>query len=129
MFHNRFLKSTHVYKPTCIHMHTLNTCTQTVIQPSSRLKRDNMNYLQICIGLPNLFCANNKHRIKFSFVSLMAQTVKNSSAMQDTWVQSLCWEDPLEKERATYSSVVAWRSPLVRSLMGSSMVSQRVKHD
>ena len=41
----------------------------------------------------------------------MAQMIKNPPAMQETWVQSLGWEDPLEKEIATHSSVLAWRSP------------------
>ena len=41
----------------------------------------------------------------------MAQTVKNPSAMQETWVRSLDWEDPLEKEMATHSSILAWRIP------------------
>ena len=43
--------------------------------------------------------------------SLEAQTVKNLPAMQDTWVQPLGWEDPLEKEMATLSSILAWRIP------------------
>ena len=42
---------------------------------------------------------------------LMAQLVKNPSAMWETWVQSLGWEDPLEKGKATYSSIFAWRIP------------------
>ena len=41
----------------------------------------------------------------------MAQLVKNLPAMQETWVQSLGWEDPLEKEKATRSSILARRSP------------------
>ena len=41
----------------------------------------------------------------------MAQTVKNLAAMQETWVQSLGQEDPLEKEMATHSSILAWRIP------------------
>ena len=41
----------------------------------------------------------------------MAQTVKNLPAMKETWVQSLGWEDPLEKGMATHSSVLAWRIP------------------
>ena len=41
----------------------------------------------------------------------MAQTVKNLTAMQETWVRPLGWEDPLEEEMATYSSVLAWRIP------------------
>ena len=41
----------------------------------------------------------------------MAQTVKNLPAMQETWVQSLGQEDPLEKGMATHSSILAWRIP------------------
>ena len=41
----------------------------------------------------------------------MAQMVKNVPAMQETWVQSLCLEDLLEKEMATYSSILAWEIP------------------
>ena len=41
----------------------------------------------------------------------MAQLVKNPSAMWETWVQSLGWEDPLEKGMATHSSILAWRIP------------------
>ena len=43
--------------------------------------------------------------------SLMAQWVKNPPAMRETWVQSLGWEDPLKKGKATHSSVLAWRIP------------------
>ena len=41
----------------------------------------------------------------------VAQLVKNLPVMQETWVQSLGWEDPLEKEKATHSSILAWRIP------------------
>ena len=41
----------------------------------------------------------------------MAQLVKNPPAMQETWVQSLGWEDPLEKGKSTHSSILAWRTP------------------
>ena len=41
----------------------------------------------------------------------MAQLVKNLPAMQETWVRSLGWEDPLEKRKATHSSILAWRIP------------------
>ena len=46
--------------------------------------------------------------------SLVAQMVKNSPAMRETWVQSLGWEDPLEEGMATYSSILAWRIPMDR---------------
>ena len=41
----------------------------------------------------------------------VAQLVKNLPAMWETWVQSLGWEDPLEKRKATHSSILAWRIP------------------
>ena len=41
----------------------------------------------------------------------MAQTVKNLTAMQETWVQSLSQKDPLEKGMETHSSILAWRIP------------------
>ena len=43
--------------------------------------------------------------------SLVAQTIKNLPAMQETWVQPLDWEDPLEKGMVTHSSILAWRIP------------------
>ena len=45
------------------------------------------------------------------WVSLVAQLVKNLSAMLETWVQSLGWEDFLEKGKATHSSILTWRIP------------------
>ena len=45
------------------------------------------------------------------WVSLVAQMVKNLPATQETWVQSLGWEDPLEKGMATHSNLLAWRIP------------------
>ena len=53
----------------------------------------------------------------------MAQLVKNLPAMWETWVQSLGWEDPLEKAKATHSSILAWRIPWTES-----MESQRVSN-
>ena len=47
----------------------------------------------------------------YSWASLVAQLVKNLPTMWETWVQSLGWEDPLEKGTATHSSVLAWRIP------------------
>ena len=44
----------------------------------------------------------------------VAQMVKNPPAMQEIWVQSLDWEDPLDKEMATHSSILAWRIPQMK---------------
>ena len=52
--------------------------------------------------------------LQYTWASLMAQSVKNLPAMQETQVQFLGWEDPLEKERATHSSILAWRIPMGR---------------
>ena len=49
--------------------------------------------------------------LQYSWASLVAQLVKNLPAMWETWVRSLGWEDPLEKGKATHSSVLAWRIP------------------
>ena len=51
---------------------------------------------------------------------LLAQTVKNLPAMQEAWVWSLGWEDPLEKGMETHSSVLAWRISWTEELMGHS---------
>ena len=47
--------------------------------------------------------------LQYSWASLVAQLVKNQSVMWETWVQSLDWEDPLEKRMATHSSILVWR--------------------
>ena len=49
--------------------------------------------------------------LQCSWASLVAQLVKNPPAVQETWVQSLGWEDPPEKGKATHSSILAWRIP------------------
>ena len=68
---------------------------------------------------PIICCA--KHRTRFcgytqssERASLVAQMVKNLPAMCETWVWSLCWEDPLEEGLATHSSILAWRIPMDR---------------
>ena len=63
--------------------------------------------------------------LQYSRAPLVAQLVKNIPAMRETWVQSLGWEDPLEKGKATHSSILAWRIPWTLLSMGS----QRVRHN
>ena len=66
----------------------------------------------------------------FPRTPLVVQTVKHLPTMQETWVLSLGLEDPLEKERATHSSILAWRIPWTEAPGGLySMRSQRVGHD
>ena len=62
--------------------------------------------------------------------SPVAQSVRNPPAMQETWVRSLGWEDPLEEGMATHSSILAWRIPWTEELgRVQSMRSQRVRHN
>jgi len=49
--------------------------------------------------------------LQYSWTSLMAQLVKNPPATRETWVRSLCWGDPLNKGKATFSSILAWKVP------------------
>ena len=49
--------------------------------------------------------------LQYSWASLVAQVVNRLPAMWETWVQSLGWEDPVEKGKATHSSILAWRIP------------------
>ena len=61
--------------------------------------------------------------------SLVAQTVKHLSTMQESWVRSLGWEDPLEKEMAIHSSTIAWKIPWTEKpgrlqFMGSKRLSK-----
>ena len=67
--------------------------------------------------------------LKFGSTSLVAQMVKRLPAMRETWVQSVGQEDPLEKEMATHSSTLAWKSPRMEEpgrlqSMGSQRVGQ-----
>ena len=50
-------------------------------------------------------------RLRLILASLLGLSVKNLPAMQETWVQFLGWEDALEKEMATHSSILAWKIP------------------
>ena len=56
--------------------------------------------------------------LQYSWTSLVAQMIKNLPAMQETWVLSLGWENPLEKEMATHSSILAWEIPWTEELGG-----------
>ena len=51
------------------------------------------------------------YSFQYSWASFVAQLIKNPPAVRETWVQSLGWEDPLEKGKATHSSILAWRIP------------------
>jgi len=68
------------------------------------------------------YCAVLPRSVFENFPTLVAQLVKNLLTMRETWVQSLGWEDPVEKGTAAHSSILAWRIPW-------TIQSQRVKHN
>ena len=76
---------------------------------------------------------NNKNRKQYNgllITSLVAQTVKRLPTLQETWVQSLGWEDLLEKEMATHSSILAWKIPWMEEPGRlQSMGSQTIGHN
>ena len=68
--------------------------------------------------------------VSWYYASLVAQLVKRLPAMQETWVRSLGWEDPLEKEMVSHSSTLAWKIPWTEEPGRlQSMGLQRVGHD
>ena len=71
-----------------------------------------MVYFKIWLGLKRWSIS------KFDWASLVAQLVQNPSAIQETWVWSVGWEDPLEKGTATHSSILAWRIPWTEEIGG-----------
>ena len=75
-------------------------------------------------GLGRFSAEGIGYPLQYSWTFLVAQLVKNLSAMQETWVLSLGWEDPLERRKAPHSSILAWRIPWTIQSMGS----QRVGH-
>ena len=70
-------------------------------------------FIKLCDRLSNEGGNHTADVYSGSRASLVAQLIKNPSAEQETWVQSLSWEDPLEKGKATHSSIQARRIPEV----------------
>ena len=89
-------------------------------QISSRQSREKIKDISLCSK------AGSSPRGQQNFsLNLVAQLVKNPPATWETWVRPLGWEDPLEKGKASHSSILAWRIPWTIQYMGS----QRVGHD
>ena len=66
---------------------------------------------EIYCGVSCALKGSVNHNITHLMTSLVAQMVKHLPTMRETWVQSLSWEDLLEKEMATHSSILAWKIP------------------
>jgi len=81
-------------------------------------------------GIPKYLLYIFRHSYVEFIASLVAQMVKRTPAMQETWVRSLGWEDPLEKEMATHSSTLAWKIPWTEEPGRlQSMGLQTVRHN
>ena len=68
-------------------------------------------FLAFCTTYTSNIPLTSSHTMRILWASLVTHMVKNPPAMRETWVQSLDWEDPLEKGTATHSSILAWRIP------------------
>ena len=71
----------------------------------------NMGDLGLIPGLGRSPGGGNGYPLQHSWAPLVTQLVKNPPAIWETWVQSFGWEDPLEKGKATHSSILTWRIP------------------
>ena len=71
------------------------------------------------LGLGRSSREGRGYPFQYSWASLMVQMIKNPAPMQETWVPSLGWEDPLEEVMATHSSILAWRIPWTEEPGGS----------
>ena len=82
--------------------------------PDSSVGKEFAYYAEDSSSIPGLGRSAGEgigYPLQYSWASLVAQLVKNPLAMWETWVRPLGWEDPLEKGKATHSSILAWRTP------------------
>ena len=92
--------------------------------------KQQQNQLTLHPWIPGTWKALRRARRHLIWASLVAQAVNNPSAIWETWVRSLGWEGSLEKEVATYSSILAWRIPwTVEPGRLQSMGLQRIRHN
>ena len=94
----------HIYTPMCVLMSS----------PGSSAGKESICNAGDPSSIPGLGRSSGErigYLLQYSWTSLMAQLVKNPSAMRETWVRSLSWEDHLEKGTVTHSGILAWKIP------------------
>ena len=102
--------------------------TQMMLVAKNCLPMQDMRAVGLIPGLGRSLGGDNGHPLQW--VSLIAQSINNLSAMQETRVQFLGREDPREKEMATHSGILAWRIPWTEEPGRlQSMGSQRVRYN
>ena len=79
--------------------------------PDSSVGKESQGFWDLIPGSGRSAGEGIGYPLQCSWASLVAQLVNNPLVMQETWVRSLDWEDPLEKGKATHSSILAWRIP------------------
>ena len=85
-----------------------------------------LHHQAVCLSTHRSHKARSQHTAAFGFgASLVARTVENLPAMQETWVRPLDQEDPLEKETAVLSSTLAWRIPWTEEPGGLQSVASQ----
>ena len=114
IYNTFYVNSTNVFQQ--IHNIYTNMCTYMSF-PGSSADKESAHNAEDPSLIPGSGRSPRKgigYPLQYSWVSLVVQTVKNSPAMRETWVQSLGWENLLEDGMATHSSILAWRIPTDR---------------
>ena len=83
-----------------------------------------LDYISCYSSCSDLPVVGAYYIFRFAWASLVAQLVKNLPAMQETWAQSLGWEDPLKKGKAAHSSILAWKIPWTVYTLGLQRVGR-----
>ena len=112
------------------HLHTSHSCLHFLGSSAGKESAYDAGDSGSIPGLGRSPGEGTGYPLQCSWASLVAQMVKNPSAMWETWVWSLGWEDPLEEGMATHSSILAWRIPWTEE-PGRLQIRglQRVRHD
>ena len=106
-----WLSTYHIYGQVIILSH-LDDCTSLLADfPNGSVGKESACNAGLIPGSGRSAGEGIGYPLQYAWASLVVQVVKNLPAMQETWLRSLGWEDPLKKGKATHSSILAWRIP------------------